>query len=194
MSHCECKVACFVSISSRPDQADIPGQMTIEWVAPASAASLVSSMVVAAEPPECQRRLVGVPTRHTSGTNKHGLILEAVAVQSLSCGNNGGFSLWLREVRSCTVSDASKNRSLGCSPSPFVPSRTIPSPAFASLTTCLANASWSIDSSALKGVVRGTEGPLAHFLLEIPLADIFRVCLCGLRWKRGGVKCLTGLE
>jgi hypothetical protein len=57
ISHSESKVpfdispASFLLISY-----NVPGQMTIEWVAPASAASLVSSIVVAADPPERQFR------------------------------------------------------------------------------------------------------------------------------------------
>ena len=50
---------------------NVPGQMTIEWVAPASAASLVSSMVVAADPPGCQLRVRYFELKKlTSGTNK----------------------------------------------------------------------------------------------------------------------------
>ncbi len=55
-------------------------------------------------------------------------------------------------------------------PSPLVPRRTMPTPAWARRTTCLARASWSIDSSALKGVVSGTDTPFAHARAgEVPL-------------------------
>jgi hypothetical protein len=73
--------------------------MTIEWVAPASAASLVSSMVVAADPPKHRSATALASYQrapHTSGTDKKRLILEAIAVQSLSRGLDGGFALGLR--------------------------------------------------------------------------------------------------
>ena len=57
ISHSESKVPFDISLDSNSlISYNVPGQMTIEWVAPASAASLVSSMVVAADPPGCQLR------------------------------------------------------------------------------------------------------------------------------------------
>lgn len=55
ITHGESEVAFDISLElNHIINCNVPGQMTIEWVAPASAASLVSSMVVAADPPECQ--------------------------------------------------------------------------------------------------------------------------------------------
>jgi hypothetical protein len=57
ITHGESEVAFHISFdSTHMVSYNVPGQMTIEWVAPASAASLVSSMVVAADPPGCQLR------------------------------------------------------------------------------------------------------------------------------------------
>ena len=57
ITHSESEVALDISINLVSlINHNVPGQMTIEWVAPASAASLVSSMVVAADPPGGQLR------------------------------------------------------------------------------------------------------------------------------------------
>ena len=56
IAHGESEVAFDISLSLITVSYNLPGQMTIEWVAPASAASLVSSMVVAADPPGGQLR------------------------------------------------------------------------------------------------------------------------------------------
>jgi hypothetical protein len=55
ITHGESEVPFDISLELNHNiNCNVPGQMTIEWVAPASAASLVSSMVVAADPPGCQ--------------------------------------------------------------------------------------------------------------------------------------------